>query len=340
MSIIDKLDLCVKQTDINNYYMMDNRKKVTTLNNLGNTCFFNSFIQCLIHIDDFVNNVCRMGNDIKKLEDNMFMKTFVNFVEIMHDNSKSNNISPKGLIKIFYNRIGKKNLEQEDAHEMMFSFLDIIHDITSYKVNFKDLNDHYLINKSIKELNNISMSAVNEYFMGQYHQRVQCCDCRNINHSFPIFSSLMLDVDNDQDYKNIYDCLNNFTQREELDEYKCEKCNNTTKAFKKITIWRLPKILIFTLKRFDAMQKNNKFIDYPIADLELTQYMTYPKTSSKKYNLYATIYHQGRMNIGHYYSIVNINDNWIYLNDELTKKIDDVPSLVNRSAYILFYKRI
>lgn len=133
MDNIDGLDLSLKESDIVHYYMSEYKTKITTLNNLGNTCFFNSFIQCLVHTDNFVNVLFRMKKNAQNSKNKIFLDAFLELVEMMHDHSKPYNISPKRFLNYFYNRINKKNLDQEDAHEMMFMLLDTLHEITSYQ---------------------------------------------------------------------------------------------------------------------------------------------------------------------------------------------------------------
>jgi ubiquitin C-terminal hydrolase len=59
---------------------------------------------------------------------------------------------------------------------------------------------------------------------------------------------------------NLEKCITNFLKEDTLDkhdQYKCEKCNQNSKAKIKTELSKLPNILVFHLKRFEfpSMQK-------------------------------------------------------------------------------------
>ena len=108
------------------------------------------------------------------------------------------------------------------------------------------------------------------------------------------------------------------------------------KKKKNISIWRAPRILIITLKRFDNKQnKINTNILFPKEKLTL-----FSKFSNKEFNYYlnGVIYHSGSYTMGHYYAVCRTLDNkWLLFNDESVKYIND-NQIVNPNSYILFYK--
>lgn len=69
----------------------------------------------------------------------------------------------------------------------------------------------------------------------------------------------------------LQDCLNMFTAREQLDEndsWYCPKCKEHRRAFKKLDLWKFPKILIVHLKRFNysrfSREKTDTEITIPV----------------------------------------------------------------------------
>lgn len=194
-----------------------------------------------------------------------------------------------------------------------------------------------------------------------------------------------------KDKISLYDCLDLFKVEEQLDKnnsWYCSSCKNHVQAFKKLEISRLPYILIIQLKRFkmdnsksafkNNVSKNNSFINFPIEDLNLKNYLikdaekffksntgNYSSRINNKnniyshndldnnnlkkkkeedlnlstcYDLFAVILHSGSLKEGHYLSICKNKTNWIFYDDQNIEIID--PSLINNSyAYMLFYRK-
>jgi ubiquitin carboxyl-terminal hydrolase 4/11/15 len=68
----------------------------------------------------------------------------------------------------------------------------------------------------------------------------------------------------------VYDCLKLFAQPERLrkgDAWYCGGCKKHQQATKELNLWRLPKILVFQLKRFSygnfLRQKLDRMIRFP-----------------------------------------------------------------------------
>ena len=93
-----------------------------------------------------------------------------------------------------------------------------------------------------------------------------------------------------------------FSEEEKLDKdnlYRCENCREELEAKKKIEIYHLPQILIIQLKRFNNNKKVNNFIDYPLFDLDLNEYIK-SEERVPKYDLCGVINHFGSLDFGHY----------------------------------------
>ena len=96
-----------------------------------------------------------------------------------------------------------------------------------------------------------------------------------------------------------------------------EKTNKKEVAEKNISFWSLPEILVITLKRFgNNGKKNQKFVDFPIENLDLSKYIIGYEKKSYKYDLYGICNHSGGTSGGHYTAYVkNANDKWYIFND-------------------------
>lgn len=138
----------------------------------------------------------------------------------------------------------------------------------------------------------------------------------------------------------------------------CPKCNRSRKSSKELSISRLPNILIIHLKRFETKgvwrDKLNNFVDFPIRNLDLTQYTPCPLPAKQMggvepdpsqqppflYDLYGVCNHFGSMNGGHYTAFVrNGNGNqWQVFDDSRVTTCNEM-SVVSRNAYVLFFVR-
>ena len=141
------------------------------------------------------------------------------------------------------------------------------------------------------------------------------------------------------------DCLNNFCQEEKLEkgnEWYCPKCKKHTLVKKKMELFYLPKILIICLKRFIKMsykwRKNEEYVDFPINNLNMGEFMVGPDKSHSKYDLFAVSQHYGSTLFGHYTAVCKNFDKWYSYNDSsihLCSENDTKSS----AAYVIFYRR-
>jgi len=88
---------------------------------------------------------------------------------------------------------------------------------------------------------------------------------------------------------NLHDCMRLFTEPETLtseNPWYCSSCKEHQKARKQMSLWRLPKYLIITLKRFhahkasDAPKTSNTYLNYLIQNRlaynKLNTFIEYP----------------------------------------------------------------
>ena len=103
---------------------------------------------------------------------------------------------------------------------------------------------------------------------------------------------------------NLYDCLNLFNSEEILDgdnEWYCNKCKKHVDAVKKMDVYKSPYYLIFQLKRFKQdnegssifnifnSSKNTTFIDFPVTNLDLSNYILSENNQGGIYDLIGVI---------------------------------------------------
>ena len=114
-------------------------------------------------------------------------------------------------------------------------------------------------------------------------------------------------------------------------------------AKKKLDIWSLPDILIIHLKRFSPFRKLNTFVDFPLTGLDMSKFLKSEGSAqgcSNVYDLFAVSQHMGAMGGGHYTAAVkNLQSKkWLVMDDSIATPVQP-KSIVNSSAYVLFYSR-
>ncbi|XP_042437503.1 ubiquitin carboxyl-terminal hydrolase 5-like [Zingiber officinale] len=147
---------------------------------------------------------------------------------------------------------------------------------------------------------------------------------------------------------SLYTCLDAFLREEPLvpeDMWYCPSCKEQRQASKKLDLWRLPEVLVIHLKRFSfsrsTKHKLETFVNFPIHDLDLTNYVAHKKGSQRQmYELYALSNHYGSMASGHYTAHIKLLDEnrWYNFDDNHISPINE-EDVKSAAAYVLFYRR-
>lgn len=125
-------------------------------------------------------------------------------------------------------------------------------------------------------------SIVNDYFEGQLFSELKCQNCSHVSRAFDNFFDVSLPFT--RGLKMVLECdlerlIEHFTKEElmEEDSIACPKCKKT-KFSKKLTFWRLPRVLVIHLKRFNfgrfRRDKLDNAVKFPLKDLDLSQFVT------------------------------------------------------------------
>jgi ubiquitin C-terminal hydrolase len=99
--------------------------------------------------------------------------------------------------------------------------------------------------------------------------------------------------------------------------------------------------LAIDFKRFNSRNhKNQIFIDFPLDNLDLTNYVIGYKKKSYIYELYGICNHSGGVHGGHYTCYVkNANEKWYHFNDTIVTEVTNLNDLITPKAYCLFYRK-
>lgn len=331
---------------------------LTGLRNLGNTCYMNSILQCLCnapHLADYFNRNCYQ-DDINRSnllghkgevaeEFGIIMKALWT--------GQYRYISPKD----FKVTIGKINDQfagssQQDSQELLLFLMDGLHEDLNKADNRKrhkeENNDHLDDFKAAEHAwqkhKQLNESIIVALFQGQFKSTVQCLTCHKKSRTFEAFMYLSLPLASTSKC-TLQDCLRLFSKEEKLTDnnrFYCSHCRARRDSLKKIEIWKLPPVLLVHLKRFSYdgrwKQKLQTSVDFPLENLDLSQYVIGPKNSLKKYNLFSVSNHYGGLDGGHYtaYCKNAARQRWFKFDDHEVSDIS-VSSVKSSAAYILFY---
>ncbi|KAF6352755.1 ubiquitin specific peptidase 8 [Rhinolophus ferrumequinum] len=331
---------------------------LTGLRNLGNTCYMNSILQCLCnapHLADYFNRNCYQ-DDINRSnllghkgevaeEFGIIMKALWT--------GQYRYISPKDF-KITIGKINDQfaGYSQQDSQELLLFLMDGLHEDLNKADNRKrhkeENNDHLDDFKAAEHAwqkhKQLNESIIVALFQGQFKSTVQCLTCHKKSRTFEAFMYLSLPLASTSKC-TLQDCLRLFSKEEKLTDnnrFYCSHCRARRDSLKKIEIWKLPPVLLVHLKRFSYdgrwKQKLQTSVDFPLENLDLSQYVIGPRNNLRKYNLFSVSNHYGGLDGGHYtaYCKNAARQRWFKFDDHEVSDIS-VSSVKSSAAYILFY---
>lgn len=343
-------------------------KAITGLQNLGNTCFMNSVIQCLAYAPSLVSYFCSdlyYSHINFNSQDGTNGELAVEFGALVEKLNayRHRYIEPKSFRESIVKHIGFAGNEQQDSHEFMMMLFDKLHhDLNIHgKGKFKQNgivpqqcnNDDSNINipratlgyQFWKKHLEMNKSVISDLFEGIFMSTLTCTFCKGQSNTFEVFNCLSLPIPSDTRC-HVDQCLSHFSNPERIEAaWECPRCKQKREADKKIVICKLPKVLIIHLKRFSLdgrwRQKLQTTVDFPLNDLSVDCTYVLPQSAygstPSKYHLYAVVNHYGHLDGGHYTAFCKLeNQRWYTFDDSNVSEMKDT-DVCGQAAYILFY---
>ncbi|GAA5980606.1 hypothetical protein JCM11641_006697 [Rhodosporidiobolus odoratus] len=348
------------------------------LKNLGNTCYMNSTIQCLSAAIPFakyftggvyrkdVNTVNPLGskgalaNAVAELIRALWAQQY-NFLSPVTFREQICRVAPQF-----------RGSDQHDAQEFLGFLLDGLHEDCNYVVkkpppiemtperehDLETLPPQLMSERewSIYKMRNDSFIV--RCFQGQFRNQLRCLTCDKTSTTYNTFMPLSVPIPAGRGISRVslVACLENFVRDEILDKddaWFCPRCKKNRKAVKKLSLSKLPPILVIHLKRFSFhgpfSDKIETQVQYPLTGLDLNAFVPPPLMDQRgkavneappkgySYDLFGVTNHYGNLSSGHYTAFVRSGREWFNIGDSKVTPCD--PGVVHsaKSAYILYY---
>lgn len=298
------------------------------LYNFGQTCYLNSILQSFIHNSYLLHVILNKNFTINN---NFEENCLTHEIDKLLTGSQNDNcvIVPKSLI-ITLNNIYNSDLnEQNDPDEYYEKIIDRLNEETSTKVdiNIDDIENIY--DKEWITFFNKQIGFVTDNFYGQYKSEILCLSCNHKHLTYNPYITLKLELVN----SNILECLKMHLSWENNIDFVCDKCKKENNQKKRLTLIKIPNILVITIKRYNNIfEKNNN-------PIEVSHSFT---IDSNKLELYCIINHFGpNIYCGHYTCYIKYtkDQEWYHMNDNEVEKID-INKINTSNIYMLFYKKL
>ena len=285
--------------------------------NLGNSCYFNSVVQCLYHCLTFRSAIETVSSEVLHVP-------VVNQLQILFGDMTAVSpfpyITPTECLTAAMNiplckRAGMiVNGPQQDASEFL------VHLLTHFE-------------EKCRPLSNI--------FAGKLVSTRTCQHCFYTfrkNEPFKLYSLQMdLPTTNAIHPIDLYMLMDHFHRTEDLPDSHCEHCN-THNSKKKLSIITLPRILVIHLSRFRGLQKMDEYVRFN-AQISI-EYNIQNNDYNTQYQLTGIVVHIGAsIAVGHYVAYVRAGEMWFKMNDSKVRTVT-WSTVKRQKAYLLFFEQI
>ena len=338
-----------KKNSINEYENII--KSRIGLYNLGNTCYMNSCLQNLIHCKFFIKKLVKI-NERKKITNNTPITS--EFFYLCHKISNKNEEigNPTSFKKIFSMKHKEyKGHSQLDSQE----FCRILLEDMNYELNevknkseYKELSTDGKTKKQCdKEFDSLFKSRENSIIIDTFYGQIInifTCKCNYETYSFQKVLDLPLLLPDGDKPISLNKLLDEYFEGDSIQfSSKCKKCGKKTEHKKEIRISQPSNVLILSFQRInERTQKKN------VSEIKFSEKLSLKKYvdsdcgfyNESQYELFGIIFHKGKINFGHYFTYIKIDErDWYEFNDSKVIYIGREINTTSSSVYALFYQK-
>ena len=315
--------------------------------NLGNSCYLSSVIVALAASNQTRKAINQAAKSVQTLKTSFVVKA-------LHEalGNRSRNVISNLIRRVHRDmKFGVSGNSQEDAHEL---FVFLVHAIEEqFLADLKAKSESSVRNWMRLMLLRIKLDFGEEppYFPSEFHPfrgllrsdlKFPACRHERVPR-FSYFTTISLPVFFDRSC-TLDQCLVMFAAEEQIEDVICSECKCKQKAFKKVSVSRLPSTLVFHFNRA-LKEKSNVHIEFPetLPWSSIDRLMSNVSVSSSclgTYRLSSVITHTGSISSGHYsiYHKSISQQEWLYTSDSIVRSVG-LHSVLACQAYMLFYER-
>lgn len=280
------------------------------LQNLGNTCFINTCVQCLSSLAPFCGFFLSNNHMFQLNKDSSMKGTLaLSFGELLHKISHGAAFTSVSAATL-RERVGKfapqfTGARQHDCQELLRFLLDGLHEDLRLSITTNALMDIYDYQQLYENAASAQAAMVQYYdgnfseiissFGGQLVSILKCGTCGHTSNCFDPFLDLSLPFPEESQVREgeaaassesrtsrpveLLDCFGAFCGTETLDGdnmYMCDTCGCRREASKQLRLVRVPQIMVVHIKRFcytsTAREKLVTALSFPETGLDLSPF--------------------------------------------------------------------
>lgn len=301
-------------------------KGIVGIQNVGNTCYCNSTIQLIRSCQEW-SAFC-ITTDFTGLKESVYKNVLMAYQDIIKSLWSASTpayVRPLGFINEIKKAVQGTVYEMfgfpipNDSHEFLIYLLDNFHEAMKTEIPY--------IENTSKEMTDMAQNGWNKFvsknnsevvhrFFGMMRKTICCTNCKNSTYQWEVFNSLKIPCEG----TTFKEWILNEVKEIEIGDYKCNKCNEKYAAKIYTHIWKLPKNLFITIRRFNPNgSKNMTHCPYGGEDITFSEFFAPESNDPSKswiYELTGISDHHGTHMGGHYNTQFKYLGEWWKIDDE------------------------